>query len=138
MKLFDTYGPDDPRPKLFNLLNKAASTGEPLDMSAGEQLIDLVHIDDVIDAYVITAHRLLGGQVSQHERYAVSSGQPLPLKEFVRIYADVTGQNVAVNWGARQYRDREVMVHWNRGVTIPGWAPIIALKKGLRGITKQP
>jgi hypothetical protein len=29
----------------------AATTGYPLDMSLGEQLIDLVHIDDVIEVY---------------------------------------------------------------------------------------
>jgi len=136
LKLFDTYGPGDPRPKLFHLLNKAASSGLPLDMSAGEQLIDLVHIDDVVEVYLIAAQRLQDGQVTQHERYAVSSGHPLPLKELVRIYADVTGQNVAVNWGARQYRDREVMVPWNHGAAITGWVPKITLENGLIRLDK--
>lgn len=137
LKLFDTYGPDDPRPKLFNLLNKAATSGEPLDMSSGEQLIDLVHIDDVTEAYVIAAECLLAGAVSQHEHHVVSSGHPLPLKELVELYAEVTGQNIKVNWGARPYRYREVMMPWNLGVTIPGWSPKIAFEEGLRGIAKQ-
>ena len=51
LKLYDTYGPDDPRPKLINLLKRTAETGETLDMSLGEQLIDLVHVDDVVNAY---------------------------------------------------------------------------------------
>jgi nucleoside-diphosphate-sugar epimerase len=137
LKLFDTYGTDDPRPKLFHLLSKATTSGGPLDMSAGKQLIDLVHIDDVVGAYMIAAQRLLGGEVSQHERYAVSSGHPLPLKELVRIYSEVTGQNVVVNWGARPYRDREVMAPWNGGVTIPGWSPKISLEEGLRKVVKK-
>lgn len=136
LKLFDTYGPDDLRPKLFHLLNKAAASGEPLDMSAGEQLIDLVHIDDVTEAYLIAAQRLLDGQVSQHEHYAVSSAQPLPLKDMVQLYAEVTKQTIAVNWGARQYRDREVMVPWNGGTSLAGWYPRVSLAEGMQRTLK--
>lgn len=136
LKLFDTYGPDDPRPKLFYLLNKAATSAEPLDMSKGEQLIDLVHIDDVVGAYLIAAERLLEGSVSQHEIYAVSSGQPLPLQELVQLYAEVSKQAVNVNWGARPYRYREVMVPWNRGNSLVGWSPKINLVDGLSGVAK--
>lgn len=137
LKLFDTYGQDDPRPKLFYLLNKAAASGQALDMSAGEQLIDLVHIDDVTEAYVIAAQRLLGGQVPQHEIYAISSGQPLPLKDLVQTYAEVTKKNVMVNWGARPYRYREVMGPWNRGKKIEGWSSKTALEEGIRAITSR-
>lgn len=132
LKLFDTYGPSDPRPKLFYLLNKAATSGVPLDMSAGEQLIDLVHIDDVIEAYVIAAKRLLEGKVLYHKYYAVSSGQSLPLRKLVDLYAQVTEQSVPVNWGVRPYRPREVMRPWNEGCAIEGWHPRVALEDGLK------
>jgi len=136
LKLFDTYGPNDPRPKLFHLLNKAATTGEPLDMSAGEQLIDLVYIDDVVEAYLIAAQRLIEGKVTQHETYAVSSGHPLPLKELVQLYAQVTKQTVNVNWGARPYRYREVMMPWNLGKFLSGWNATVELQKGLAASVK--
>jgi nucleoside-diphosphate-sugar epimerase len=132
LKLFDTYGPNDPRPKLFHLLKKAATSREPLNMSAGEQLIDLVHIEDVIDAYLISAQRLLDGKVTQHESYAISSGCPLPLKNLVRLYSEVTKQNVIVNWGARPYRLREVMNTWNSGAKLAGWNPKISLECGMK------
>lgn len=132
LELFDTYGPDDPRPKLFHLLKKAATTGEPLDMSAGEQLIDLVHIDDVVEAYLVAAKRLLEGSVSQHVIYAVSSGHPMPLKELVLLYAEVTRQTVNVHWGARPYRYREVMVTWDRGEKLPVWSPSITIQAGMK------
>lgn len=134
LKLFDTYGPGDVRPKLFHLLNKAAATGEPLNMSAGEQLIDLVHIDDVTDAFLMAAQRLLNGNVTVPEIYAVSSGQPLPLKKLVSLYGEVTRLNINVNWGARPYRYREVMVPWNRGLSLPGWKPKILLSEGMKAL----
>lgn len=132
LTLFDTYGSDDYRPKLFHLLNRVATTREPLDMSAGEQLIDLVHIDDVTEAYVIAAQRLLEDKVKLHESYAISSAQPLPLKELVALYAKVTERTVAVNWGARAYRYREVMIPWSRGKLLQGWKQKIVLLEGIK------
>lgn len=134
LNLFDTYGPDDPRPKLFHLLNKAATTGEPLDMSAGEQMIDLVYIDDVIEAYVIAAHRLLKGEVRRHEQYAVSSRQPMRLRDLVGLYTKITGQAIPINWGARPYRYREVMVPWNLGNLLETWIPKVTLTEGISRI----
>ncbi len=132
LKLFDTYGPADPRPKLFHLLNKAAISCEPLNMSAGEQLIDIVHVDDVTEAYMIAAQRLFTGKVTEHECYAVSSSHPLPLNTLVELYAQMTKKNVSVNWGARPYRFREVMSPWTQGCGIEGWRPRIELVEGLK------
>lgn len=134
LKLFDTYGPDDLRPKLFNLLQKAARSGEALDMSAGGQLVDLVHVDDVVAAYLLAAQRLLDGCVSRCESYAVSSGQPLPLRKVVELYAQLTQQTVPVNWGAKPYRHREVMAPWNHGTCLPNWRPHVDLADGLRAL----
>jgi nucleoside-diphosphate-sugar epimerase len=132
LKLFDTYGPNDNRPKLFYLLNKAAASGETLKMSEGDQLIDLVYIDDVIEAFAIAAQRLIDGQVSQHECYAVSSGHPIPLRELVHLYAKVRKQSIPVNWGARPYRFREVMNTWSCGVKLSGWNPKMSLENGIK------
>ena len=44
LKLFDTYGPHDQRQKLVNLIINSAKSGELLEMSPGEQHLDLVHL----------------------------------------------------------------------------------------------
>jgi len=132
LKLFDTYGPDDPRPKLFSLLSAAARSGQTLDMSGGEQLIDLVHIDDVTEAYLIAAQRLIECKVKQHELYSVSSGNPMPLRDLVELYSEVIGSAVNVNWGARQYRFREVMKTWTGGSNLEGWQPKYSLADGMK------
>jgi nucleoside-diphosphate-sugar epimerase len=131
LKLFDTYGPDDPRPKLFHLLAKVAREQQPLDMSPGEQLIDLVHVDDVVTAFLLAADRLLQDAVAGHERYAVSSGAPLALRKLVAIYERVSGVTLPIRWGGRPYRQREVMRPWDRGTRLPGWAPRIGLEEGI-------
>jgi nucleoside-diphosphate-sugar epimerase len=132
LKLFDTYGPGDTRPKLPNLLKHAARTGEPLAVSPGEQLVDLVYIDDVADAFV-RAWELLrdGAQAEAMADYAVSSGAPLPLRALADLYARVTGCTLNIKWGGRAYRPREVMVPWTRGACVPGWRPRVGLEEGI-------
>jgi nucleoside-diphosphate-sugar epimerase len=132
LKLFDTYGPGDPRPKLFALLKRICQSGETLAMSPGEQRLDLLHVDDVVAAYLVAIERLLAGRVSGMESYAVSSGAPLSLRELVSLFETVTGKPLHVQWGGRPYRHREVMQPWSRGAKLPGWNPRISLAEGIR------
>ena len=132
LKLFDTYGPSDTRLKLLPLLKRAANTGETLEMSPGEQMVDLVHVEDVMDCFIAAGVRLLQDEVSSPEVYAVCSGEPLSLKDLVETLAQMAGKQLNVKWGVRQYRHREVMQPWTSGCTLPGWSPRISLAAGLR------
>ena len=101
-------------------------------MSPGEQLIDIVHVHDVCTAFIMAAERLLGGDGVGHERYAVSSGAPLPMKDLVRTFEKVAGVTLPIEWGGRPYRPREVMQPWTKGRPLPGWTPKISLERGLK------
>jgi nucleoside-diphosphate-sugar epimerase len=131
LKLFDTYGPDDTRSKIIPLLQKAFKEKKELAMSKGEQLIDLVYIDDVINAYMVAAERHYNGQSGKNETYAISSENPITLKEVVRTYEELIGHTLPINWGKRPYRNREVMIPWNRGTRLPNWYPEFDLKTGI-------
>ncbi|VVS90862.1 NAD-dependent epimerase/dehydratase family protein [Desulfoluna spongiiphila] len=113
LKLFDTYGPDDPRPKLMNLLQKAADTGQTLDMSPGDQLVDLVYIDYVVDKFCIAADKLLKSNSRPEGSYGVGTGNPISIKWLVKKIETEKGKKINVNWGAIPYRFREVMVPWS-------------------------
>lgn len=122
LKLFDTYGPHDPRGKLISLLWRTALTQQPLPMSPGGQEIDLVHVDDVVEAF-LRAAAILPDQPVAHSRYGVSSGQPLPLKSLVQSFERSTGLSLPIEWGGRPYREREVMTAWRGYESLPGWTP---------------
>lgn len=130
LKLFDTYGAGDNRPKMLNLLKRIANEGTSLGMSPGEQLVDLVYIDDVMDAFMLAAGQL-AAQAAGIEEYGVSSGQPLPLKDIAALYAQVSGKPLHITWGGRPYREREVMVPWHSYRSVPGWQPQVSLAQGL-------
>lgn len=132
LKLFDTYGPDDPRPKLVNLLVKTMKSGESLGMSPGNQVLDLVHIDDVTRAFEVCAQQLLdSASCHHHARYSVSSGAPLSVRQLVAVLEQVSGKAINVSFGARPYRGREVMFPWQGGQQLPGWQATTDTRAGL-------
>lgn len=120
--LFDTYGPNDPRKKLISLLWKTASSQEVLEMSPGDQLVDFVHIDDVLDAFE-TAIAIVGSQPPGHARYGVTSGTAISLKALVSDFESALGISLPIVWGGRPYREREVMVPWTASTPVPNWKP---------------
>jgi nucleoside-diphosphate-sugar epimerase len=135
LKLNDTYGPDDKRPKLLNLWKKNAVNGNCMDMSPGEQLIDIVHIDDVTNAFMNLIN-LLAEFPSEHrgKSYCISSQRLVTLRELAEIFNTATGLNIKINWGAKKYRMREIMIPYSKGTIVPGWEPKITLEEGLKRI----
>ena len=133
LKLFDTYGPGDRRPKLFSVLRRASEDGVPLQMSKGEQLVDLVYIDDVVTAFLVAAQRLTSSQAAPCESFSIPAARRFTLREVVEMYRAVVPRPPEVVWGGRPYRSREVMVPWS-GEPLPGWRPEVALADGLRSL----
>ena len=136
LKLFDTYGPNDTRPKLFSALKRALS-GEKLMMSPGQQYIDITYIDDVVSAFMTSIKKLETLKSGQMIEYAISSKKPIKLKELVRIYKKCVKKELPIVWGARPYREREVMVPWKKGKTLPGWRPKVSLEEGIRKLVSS-
>ena len=132
LHLFDTYGVNDKRRKIFNLFKEIGESGETLAMSPGEQLIDIVYIDDVINAFAIAGKYLVEGKYNFCGTYGVSSGNPIKLRELAKIFEKVSDKQLNIKWGGRAYREREIMIPWNTYKTLPGWKPEINLETGIK------
>ena len=137
LEVFDTFGPNDQREKLFNLLNRLRVTGETISMSPGNQFLDPIYIDDVCDAFLVALDRLQSGRVKRSETYSVCSGESIQLKELIKIYENVSKTKLNVDWGGRPYKTREVMHPWSGGVTLPGWSPKVSIEKGIKILLKS-
>ena len=135
LELSDTYGPLDPRRKLIPLLLETERTGKTLNMSGGEQLIDLVHIDDIVDAFVIALQRLTDtpeNAEQSNDTYVVSSHSAIPLRQLLSAFEAARGTSLNICFGKRPYRKREVFAPFTNGTALPGWSPKRSLADGLR------
>lgn len=132
LKLFDTYGETDTRPKLINLLNQFAKENIELKLSPGEQLINLVHVDDVCIAFE-TAMKLIEKLAKgTHKKYVVKHSKSYSLKEVISVFETILQKKINVIWGGKPYRKREVMQLWEKGEDLPNWFAKIDLEEGLK------
>lgn len=135
LRLFDTFGHGDKRRKLIQILVDAARSGEPIDMSPGEQTIDLTHVDDVIDAFMLAAKQLLADDSGACETYYVS-GRRQTVRDLAALVARVLDRPIAANFGGRPYRAREVMQPFKPegAKMIPGWTAKRRLEDEIPGL----
>lgn len=131
LRLFDVYGEDDRRPKLWSLLRDIAGTDKSLDISAGEQLLDMVHVSDVAKAFEQAYRYLIDNPDAKNEIFGIYTGRQKSLKEIVMLYQKILGKNMNLNWGARPYKDREVMKPFDGYAKLPNWHHDVDLESGL-------
>jgi len=131
LTLFDTYGPHDPRRKLMPLLLEAAATGATIDMSSGNQLVDLLYVTDVVEALLQTAQQP-ASETSSIQQFVARSENPVTIRQLVEVVEEVVGVNMSVDWGKRADRPREMLTNWELDQPLPGWAPTVGLASGIR------
>ncbi len=134
IKLNDTFGPNDTRNKVFNLWAKIANTNEVLEMSKGEQIIDISYIEDVISAYEVLISHLNSddAQNFKNKTFAVKSQTRVSLKELAEIFQKATNSKLNIIWGGREYRQRELMLPWENGEVVPNWSPKYSLEEAIK------
>jgi CDP-paratose synthetase len=133
IKLNDTFGPNDTRNKVFNLWSQIAKTGETLEMSAGEQIIDISYIEDVISAYDILITHLNSDQKEEfkNKEFVVTNNEKMSLKELSKVFEEATNTKLNIKWGVRPYREREVMIPYTKGTIVPNWEQKYSLKEAI-------
>ena len=127
--LFDVYGETDWRSKLLGQLLDSALTAEPLAATDGQQLLDFVHVEDVVDGFMHAARMPLA---AEHRRYRLDTGRRVSLRELAATIGRLAGTALDVRWGERPYRLRQKMSVLDRGERLLGWTARIDLEEGLR------
>jgi nucleoside-diphosphate-sugar epimerase len=105
IELFDTYGEGDTRKKIMELLINACRNKEPLDLTPGEQFIDLSSVDDICEflaAHVTESDFFDNGTIAL-------SGNVVKLRDLGALIESHFNTPGMLRWGAKQYRDNEMM-----------------------------
>jgi nucleoside-diphosphate-sugar epimerase len=120
---YDTYGQDFSRRKIVDLLLDPKT--EKLDLSPGQQKINLTHEDDFVDGIKMALEELLtnGGTF---KRFQIrNSNDEFTLQEVAETINSLRTKKIDLNFGAKSYRDKEVFKVWDCAPNISGWLPQI-------------
>lgn len=127
------YGPGDAAAKFVTHVIRRCLGDEPeLQLTAGTQQRDFIHIDDVIAAYLLLAHHESGAGPAFRE-YGLGSGATVAVRDLVTMIRDLTGASTHLDFGAVPLRQNEVMVSRADIAALRslGWQPRISLAAGL-------
>lgn len=130
----DTYGAGDTRAKLLPIMLRAERDGRELSMVHADVPLDLVHVDDAVEALLVAGRRAQQAVEGTHETFAARSGEPITMFELFAAWERARGVGIAAKWGERPNRPREVLTPWTQGAVLPGWAPSVSLSAGLRSL----
>lgn len=122
--LYDTFGEDDTRSKLWSMLIESPS-GSTIPLSPGEQFIELVHQSDIVNAFLHAATLLLAQQPLDPV-YALRSGTSVRLRDLILGLNEGANLGLSLNWGARPYWEGQVLRPW-QGPVLPGWRPRVSV-----------
>jgi nucleoside-diphosphate-sugar epimerase len=108
-------------------------------MSPGGQMIDLVHIDDVVSAVLTTWTILEKEATGVHHIFAIRSGKPVTITDVLALLKMAAGFENAdfIKPGVYPYRDRERFVLFENTPTPPGWTPNVGLFEGLKTVLEM-
>lgn len=134
--LNDTYGENDMRQKfLYNVLN--SMNGIRMSATSGEQLINLLHVDDVCDAIIHTLSQLETRKINFNHSYGIRSSRYVTLRELVSICELVFQKKSAIDWGSLKYRGNEVFSEPDLSPVLPNWHEKVTLEIGLQKLSSK-
>jgi CDP-3, 6-dideoxy-D-glycero-L-glycero-4-hexulose-4-reductase len=135
LSLCDTYGENDKRKKIVNLVVNTIKKDQTLNVSGGEQEIDLVHIDDVIQAIIQVINELKDYRNGCVLRYSICSQKPISIRQLVSIMIKIGNKDENFienfNFGYYSYNKRERFSLKNNRQRPLKWRQKINLTDGL-------
>lgn len=130
--LYDIYGIDDWRGKIFNTIINSLESGVPLNLSSEEIFINLTSIDDIIEGYKKAILILLDKEYQEKKefkKYHIFSSETIKLKTLVEILEKAINKKTKVNWNIYQKeKNRSEEKCIAQGEILPFWKNQFLLK----------
>jgi nucleoside-diphosphate-sugar epimerase len=127
-RVFNVYGPGEDERRLVPHVISSLLRGVPCELTAGTQVRDYMHVDDVARGLVALAESGLEGPVN------VASSEPVTVAQVARTIAAVGGGGELLRFGARQPRATDhpcVVADSTLLSRIAEWSPKYRLDAGI-------
>ncbi len=131
---YTIYGPGGAGKKVIDYLVESTIFGKYVAMTNGEQVLDFIYIDDIVDFYcmLIEKQDLINAHISE---YHIGTGRGTSIRELAETIEEVSGKKANVGWGKRVYRPRDIfhsIAPIARAKQNLGWEPKITLREGVK------
>ena len=101
--LFTVYGKKNGSKKIIDYTMESLDSVTPICMSDGKQILDFIHIDDVVEFYsnlIVNFENLTISKID----YDVGTGNCISIRELVKHIENITNKKANISWGANKNR----------------------------------
>jgi nucleoside-diphosphate-sugar epimerase len=135
LRLEQVYGEHDDLFKFIPMAVDKLKRNEDLDMTFGEQQLDLLYIDDCVSAFLFLVDKFQD-YPEQFTSFEIGTGKTIKLKDFIEQIKQELGSTSKINYGAVDYRADEQMLSKADLNTMKGWRPTYDFSDGLKRLVK--
>ena len=130
---YTIYGARAKRKKVFDIIMEAAFREKPIDLTCGGQVLDFIHIDDVVDFYTCLIENK--DKLPEKTNFLLGTGVGHSLKDLAAKATKIIGYQPKINWCGKPYRFNDVMhavADTSLQKKLLGWKTNISLEEGIR------
>ena len=130
IRIFNTYGPRQPRYVLFDFINKLSKSKLNLEVLGNdEQVRDYAYISDTVEAFYNVMLSSNHGEV-----YNISGGNPINLKYLISSISDILEINPQITYTGKSWPGDLQVLHANisKIKNDIGFAPKVSIAEGLK------
>ncbi len=136
---YTLYGGVDTSRKLIDYIFESLDAPLAIEMTPGKQILDFVHIRDVISFFKKLLLNL--GNFSQPiTELKLGTGIGISPKELALQFESVTKKKANINWGGLNYRPNDIMkaiADIKETSKIINWEPIVSVEEGIKEYIKE-
>lgn len=138
---YTIYGGKPTVKRLMDYILESMDSKESVDMTAGEQILDFTHVDDLCDFYVHVVENVERiSDIKNGESFHIGTGRGTTIRELASMMEHVYGKKCYIHWGGRPYRDRDTMqaaAPIAKNISLLEWKAKISLKDGILKMKNQ-
>lgn len=132
---YTIYGNNSSSKKIIDIILESTETEKKVELSAGEQVLDFIHVDDVTSFY----QNLIKNKkrIPNKSNFRLGTGVGHNLRQVASIIESVTKKKTNIKWGGKEYRKSDVMYavasleEINKKLN---WRPKISLSEGIKKV----
>ena len=127
LKIYDTYGYNDTRDKLLQLIIKKNKKKQQIYLQNKSRKISLVHFQDINSGIKIAIDYVVNKKFN-YKTFSLRSNKDYTIGYIVDLFKKIHNLNFAVIW-----KNTNNQIKLNKSFkNLPGWKPKISLKKGIK------
>lgn len=101
--LYTVYGKKNNNKKIIDYAIDSLDSNIPIKMSEGKQVLDFIHIEDVVNFYINLIDNYQKLNITQKD-YCVGTGRGISIRELVQILEEHTNKKANIQWGSNRSR----------------------------------